>query len=106
MLDRIISGLLSLICWDAFQSIRTHDPILNEKRRLERGLIKSIAATVIALALAWLTTSAFGNAQASSSMAAPALRMVSLLMLGALGIALIASLWQFWRYWSFWREHN
>lgn len=105
MLDRIISALLSLICWDAFQSIRTHDPILNEKRRLERGLIKSFAATVIALALAWVMTSAFANARAASSMAEPALRIVGLLMLGALAIALLSTLWQLWRYWSFWREN-
>jgi hypothetical protein len=76
----------------------SHDPILNERRRLERGLIKSLAACTIALTLLWETTSTLAAAQASSSLAEPALRMFSLMTLGTVSIALIASLWQFWRF--------
>jgi hypothetical protein len=99
-MERLGTVLSNVICIDAFQSIETPDPLVNEKRARQRSVMLAYGACVFFWMLAFVAmpgTEADGAVQPDDLLWA----IVRAIGQGVLGIAVLAAATALWMHVSY-----
>lgn len=96
MLDRF----LALLFLDAFQSVRTHNPLLNERRQRERRMIVAAAFCLLCVVMSVL----IGNPAPLHPVVAKVVAMLDDAILFGLIVAWLWLVLEMIGYWRFWRR--